>query len=256
MDILLPLFSHFAGPTWWKGPERWRWRELRSRCLLFQGEKNWTLSKPRQQQQTKSDFIRWPNIPLRLFSCSTCLLLCCCSVVFTFKLIKILAYISWRTETASASAEETRLPSSWIAFHSSSMQTHENIFFFFFSFFFSLRHSFSPFDFPPWKHDDNDVKMNKFPHSLLLSSDHRHATQGLKRSVTTLRGGSLGYAEIVAVKVFVHLRHSLTLFSPLAHKLLNYSSLFNTTMLLCCCWPFLFTSYVVSPSLLRFYGVL
>lgn len=26
--------------------------------------------------------------------------------------------------------------------------------------------------------------------------------QGLKRSVTTLRGGSLGYAEIVAVKVF------------------------------------------------------
>lgn len=26
-------------------------------------------------------------------------------------------------------------------------------------------------------------------------------TQGLKRSVTTLRGGSLGYAEIVAVKV-------------------------------------------------------
>jgi hypothetical protein len=29
-----------------------------------------------------------------------------------------------------------------------------------------------------------------------------NAQQGLKRSVTTLRGGSLGYAEIVAVKVF------------------------------------------------------
>lgn len=28
-----------------------------------------------------------------------------------------------------------------------------------------------------------------------------HSIQGLKRSVTTLRGGSLGYAEIVAVKV-------------------------------------------------------
>lgn len=28
--------------------------------------------------------------------------------------------------------------------------------------------------------------------------------QGLKRSVTTLRGGSLGYAEIVAVKVYTH----------------------------------------------------
>lgn len=27
--------------------------------------------------------------------------------------------------------------------------------------------------------------------------------QGLKRSVTTLRGGSLGYAEIVAVKVLI-----------------------------------------------------
>lgn len=36
-----------------------------------------------------------------------------------------------------------------------------------------------------------------------------HQTQGLKRSVTTLRGGSLGYAEIVAVKVFVHLRKHL-----------------------------------------------
>lgn len=38
-----------------------------------------------------------------------------------------------------------------------------------------------------------------------LSSPCKQYTnkQGLKRSVTTLRGGSLGYAEIVAVKVFI-----------------------------------------------------
>lgn len=35
--------------------------------------------------------------------------------------------------------------------------------------------------------------------------------QGLKRSVTTLRGGSLGYAEIVAVKVLLYFLKLLVL---------------------------------------------
>lgn len=47
--------------------------------------------------------------------------------------------------------------------------------------------------------NNNKKKKNSssFKHKQLFSPLH----QGLKRSVTTLRGGSLGYAEIVAVKV-------------------------------------------------------
>lgn len=37
--------------------------------------------------------------------------------------------------------------------------------------------------------------------SISTKLHSKNGKQGLKRSVTTLRGGSLGYAEIVAVKV-------------------------------------------------------
>lgn len=81
--------------------------------------------------------------------------------------------------------------------------------------------------------------MNKF---FIPTIDTRQGGT-LKRSVTTLRGGSLGYAEIVAVKVFVHLRHSCA-------QLLNYSIL--TTMLL----AFSYAYFSSSHFFLTIYGVL
>lgn len=45
---------------------------------------------------------------------------------------------------------------------------------------------------------ENIVVFNFYPLFSYVPSN----VQGLKRSVTTLRGGSLGYAEIVAVKVY------------------------------------------------------
>lgn len=68
--------------------------------------------------------------------------------------------------------------------------------------------------------------------------------QGLKRSVTTLRGGSLGYAEIVAVKVLSpHEMFNLVLLLLLLFLLLVFfRSPITLCSLLCCGFSFRFSS--------------